>query len=150
MTLKEFAYNLNGRFVFNELTTQDIQIAKENDFLIVYSHLDNYVEVDGIYKNTFRVWDNTSLYYRPITKTVHKIEHYGGSDIKIDCLYGDLDKGIRRLFRTSVPHETFMTYEPIKSIIFNDNALELFDRDSTSKGDIYCQGIVIDTKPFNF
>lgn len=125
MTLKEFSEKINGRQYLNELTDEDIEIAKENDFLIIYGYSDDNVEVDGVFRDEFGAWNGTTIYYRPSDKVVYQSETPDINDVEISCLWCAKDSEFTWSFKTSIPHETFKIYD---------------------ESEKFCLGIVIDTK----
>ncbi len=123
MTLKKFTERINGRQYLNELTDEDIQIAKENGFLIIYGYSDDNVEVDGIFRDEFGAYNGTTVFYRPSDKSVYESEDSREGDIEINCLWCAEDSEFTWSFKTSLIHETF----------------EIYDGDEK-----FCLGIVID------
>ena len=125
MKLKEFTERINGKQYLNELTDEDVQVARTNGFLIVYGYSDDNVEVDGVFCEEFGAYDGTVIFYRPSDKSVYESEDSCEGDIEINCLWCAEDSEFSWSFKTSLPHETF----------------EIYDGDEK-----FCLGIVIDTK----
>ena len=125
MELKQFAEILNGReYQYPQFTREEIQIAKDNGFVIVYGASDDLMEFDGaIYKET-GCYDGGKVYF---DKTGAVIDEEFENSKCIEVLWCDdniRDENgglITWTYKTDITHETFMIYED---------------------GSSYCRGIV--------
>lgn len=127
MTLKEYATKLNNREYKNpQFTDEELQIAKDHNFVIVTGFSDDLVELNGAIKDEADCWEGATIRIKAekngkilnsSTKTPNIVR------IKINW-YKDKDSQgntISWTYETSVPHESFMIYE---------------------NGEPYCRGIV--------
>lgn len=116
MDIKEFVERLDGSQYGAELSKEDIAIAKENGFVIVFGASDDLIEFDGVIYDEAGCFDGGDIY---ITKDGVSEEHPTENLIKA---IWDRDDFTWQ-YETDIPHETFLVYE-------ND--------------DVYCKGIVFD------
>ena len=123
MDIKKYAEMLNGReYCYPLFTKEEIQIAKDNGFVIVYGYSDDLVEFEGAIDDEVGCFDGGKVYF----------DKNGASDEEekpnmIEALWCD-DEMIDTIlwtFKTDIPHETF----------------RLFDN-----GECYSIGIVFDIK----
>lgn len=134
MELKEFAKMLDGReYTYPQFTKEEIMIAKENRFVIIYGASDDLMEIDGAIKDEAGVWDGGTVRIQiPYDGPGQTI---GGGVVAGNngqqnvlpitakwCEDRDEDENIISWsYETSVKHETF---------------------DIMEDGQIYCRGIV--------
>ena len=125
MNIKEYAEMLNGReYGYPQFTKEEIQIAKDNGFVIVYGASDDLMEFDGAIHDEGGCFDGGEVWFdrngvidAPATTTDRCIEALWCDDATRDELGGI----ITWTYKTAIPYETFMIYE---------------------YGDSYCRGIV--------
>lgn len=124
MNIKEYAKILNGReYDYPQFTEEEIQIAKDNGFVIVYGASDDLMEFDGAICSEAGCFDGGKVYFDKTGATDEEFENgkciealWCDDDIRDE--YGAL---ITWTYKTDIPHETFMIYED---------------------GSSYCRGIV--------
>lgn len=129
MDIKTFASMLNGKeYGFPQFAKEEIQIAKDNNFVIVYEASDDLMEFDGCIYAEVDCFDGGKVY---VSETDVSNEEFPNSkcieaswcDDEIKDIDGFL---ITWSYKTDIPHETFM-------ILDND-------------GGSYCRGIVFNIK----
>ena len=131
MELKEFAAMLNGKeYRYPQFAREEIQIAKDNGFVIVYGASDDLMEFDGAIADEGGCFDGGKVYFdkngvsQDGTERANMIEAlWCDEDIKDEN--GEL---ITWTYKTDIPHETFMIYEDDESycrgIVFSLNDLK--------------------------
>lgn len=115
--MKEFAQQLNGReYDFQMFSGQEIQMAKENGWVIVTGASDDLMEFEGAMYDEGGCFDGGKVFFS-------KEAVWNGEDDKSafpNCIeaiwFGKeiLDKNgnvIPWTYKTDIPHETFMVYE---------------------------------------
>ena len=114
MTVKEYAEMLNGReYGYPQFTKDEIQIAKENGFVIVYGASDDLMEFDGSLYEEAGCFDGGKVYF---DKTGAVDEPFFGCNC-IEAVWCDKERTdsegniITWTYKTDIPHETFMIYE---------------------------------------
>lgn len=120
MDIKEFAQTLNNRqYGYPQFTKEELEIAKENGFVIVYGASDDLIEFEGAIQDEGSCFDGGTVWFNrervtdgPITTAEKSIE-------ALWCKEDD----ITWTYKTDIPHETFMIYEDDEK---------------------YCRGIVFD------
>lgn len=126
MTVKEYAEMLNDReYGYPQFTKDEIKIAKENGFIIVYGASDDLMEFDGSLYEEAGCYDGGKVYFY---KTGAGNEDFPGSNC-IEAVWCDKERTdsegnvIAWTYKTDIPHETFMIYdggEPYcEAIVFN-------------------------------
>ncbi len=118
MDIKEFVKMLDNReYGFPQFTKEELQIAKENGFVIVYGASDDLMEFSGAITDEGDCFDGGVVWFNkervtdgPITTAERCIE-------ALWCKEDD----ITWTYKTDIPHETFIIYED---------------------GEAYCRGIV--------
>lgn len=114
MTLKEYAEILNGKeYGYSMFSKEELQIAKDNGFVIVYGASDDLIEIEGYFSDEAGCFDGGTLhvcetgfcdYGTPKTK-------------KIEAVWCDKERTdengnvIAWTYKTDIPHETFMIYD---------------------------------------
>lgn len=117
MDIKEFAQVLDGRkYGYPQFTKEELEIAKENGFVIVYGASDDLMEFDGAIHAEAGCFDGGEVYF---DKTGAIDEEFENSKC-IEALWCKEDD-ITWTYKTDIPHETFMIYDD---------------------GEKYCRGIV--------
>ena len=133
MTLKEFAQKLNGReYNYPQFTKEDLAIAKENGFIIVFGASDDLMEIKGAINDEGDCFDGGTLKLDISDgKFVDSDEDESFDVIAIEALWckghDDEMNVIPWTYATSVPHEKFMIYEDGKpycqGIVFQNDVL---------------------------
>lgn len=132
MELKQFAEMLNGKeYGYPQFTQEEIQIAKDNGFVIVYGASDDLMEFEGAICDEGSCFDGGEVWFNK-GRVVGAPATTGDRCIKAlwcDAASRD-DNGniITWTYRTAIPHETFMIYED---------------------GESYCRGIVFEIAALN-
>lgn len=122
MDIKEFAQVLDSRqYGYPQFTKEELEIAKENGFVIVCGASDDLMEFYGAITDEGDCFDGGTVWFNrervtdgPITTAERCIE-------ALWCKEDD----ITWTYKTDIPHETFMIYEDDEK---------------------YCRGIVFDIK----
>jgi len=121
ITLKEFAAMLHGRDCQPNLTPDELLLAKQKGFVVVYGDSDDRVEFEGAIREEGHTYPFAKD--RPAGVLVlsedgklldDECEQYA-EYIKenrnvINVFYCNKD-GINWVFETDIPHETFLTYD---------------------------------------
>jgi len=121
ITLKEFAAMLHGRDCQPNLTPEELLLAKDKGFVVVYGDSDDRVEFEGAIR--------AEGYTNPLTKDspagVLVLSDKGALLDEDSDLYAEYVKENRNMitvyycrrgdpnwvFETDIPHETFLTYD---------------------------------------
>ncbi len=116
MTTQEFAKMLTGReYYFPLFTKEEIEMAKENGFVIVHGDSDDCVVFDGAITAEICWYEGEKVDFdkdgvsdddKQLTKP-NVIEPMFCDENAVD-INGDM---ITWSFKTDIPHETFMIYE---------------------------------------
>lgn len=116
MDIKEFAQMLDGRqYAYPQFTEEELQIAKENGFVIVYGASDDLMEFEGAIYDEAGCYEGGEVWFNRHGVTAD--EPNTTADKCINALWCDKDalddKGqvITWTYKTDIPHETFMIYE---------------------------------------
>lgn len=131
MELKQFAEMLNGKeYGYPQFTQEEIQIAKDNGFVIVYGASDDLMEFEGaIYEECGcfdggEVWFNRNGVVDAQSTTADRCIEALWCD---ECARDDNENIITWTYRTAIQHETFMIYEGdeayCRGIVFEIDAL---------------------------
>lgn len=123
VTMREFTRTLNGReYACCMFTKQEIQLAKDNGWIIVTGASDDLMEFEGALCTESGCYNGGKVFF----------SKYGLNDGKfLNCIEAvwcgeeALDENgnvIPWIYKTDIPHETFMIYE---------------------EGNPYCRGIVL-------
>ena len=126
MKLRQFAEMLDGKeYGYPQFAKEEIQIAKENGFVIVYGASDDLMEFEGAIYDEGGCFNGGKIY---VCET--GCVDYGNAKTKcIEAIWCNKDTTdengnvITWSYKTDIPHETFMIYE---------------------NGEKYCQGIVFE------
>lgn len=129
MNIKQFAEMLNGRAYINEITKDEIKLAEELGFVVVYGASDDLIEFEGAindesycYKGGEIYLDENGIFEDCACKCKYWAEAKEKAKI-INAIWGECEYAWQ--FETDIPHEIF----------------EIFD-----DGEKYCKGIVFDIK----
>lgn len=124
MEIKEFAQMINGKqYGYPQFTKEELQIAKDNGFVIVYGASDDLMEFDGAIQDEGGCYDGGTVWF-------DRNRVYNGTvtagDRCIEALWCKEDD-ITWTYKTDIPHETFMIYEGdeayCRGIVFSINDL---------------------------
>ena len=132
MNIKEFAEMLNGREYLKEITEKEEVIAKDSNFVVVYGHSDDLVELRGAIEGELDCYNGGEFYlnsnglpknecddpecpyFKKEKEEMKKIEVVWDSD------------GYSWTYKTTIPHATF----------------EIFETDEENVRVPYCKGII--------
>lgn len=128
MDIKEFAKSISGKeYGYPQFTKEEIEIAKENGFVIVYGASDDLMEFEGAIRDEGGCFDGGRVYFNKTEVCQDEsdrsaFDNYSNS---INAIWdGDTDENRKLItwtYETDISHETFMIYEG---------------------GEPYCRGIV--------
>jgi len=132
MNIKEFAKNLNGRqYKYPQFTKEEIQIAKDNGFVIVYGASDDLMEFDGAIYAEAGCYLGGKVYFDKKGKIIEDGEFPNCRCI--EALWCEGESEATWSYKTDIPHETFMIYEDeepyCEAIVFN---IENMNQDTNS------------------
>lgn len=123
MELRDFAKKLDGReYGYPQFTKEEIQIAMDNGFVIVYGASDDLMEFDGAIRDEGDCFDGGKVFFDR-----EGVSTDGRNVIEAlwcnDAAENRAEDGtlITWTYQTDIPHETFMI---------------------TENGEYYCRGIV--------
>ena len=115
MKIDEYAEMLNGReYNYPQFTKEEIQIAKDNGFTIVYGASDDLMEFDGFISEEAGCYDGGKVYF---DKTGAVLDEEFENSRCIEAVWCDKERTddngnvIAWTYKTDIPHETFMIYE---------------------------------------
>ena len=116
MELKEFAKMLNGKeYGYPQFTKEELQIAKDNGFVIVSGASDDLVELEGAIIDEGDCFDGGRLYVKAIPGGgfVHNYERSNVFSFEARWCMDKDENGniISWTYDTSIVHENFMIYE---------------------------------------
>lgn len=118
MDIKEFAQMLDNReYGYPQFTREEIQIAKDNGFVIVYGASDDLMEFEGVVEDEIGCFDGGKAWICRDRTTYGLVTDDGRCIEALWCKEDD----ITWTYKTDMPHETFMIYDD---------------------GEKYCKGIV--------
>ena len=126
MDIKEFAKSISGKeYGYPQFTKEEIEIAKENGFVIVYGASDDLMEFEGAIQDEGGCFDGGEAYFNRKGVLYEVVGSREDVPNIINAVWDrDEDengKMITWTYETEIPHETFMIYED---------------------GEPYCRGIV--------
>ena len=131
MEIKEFAQMIDGKqYGYPQFTKEELQIAKDNGFVIVCGASDDLMEFEGAICEECGCFDGGEVWFNrngvvdaPATTGDRCIE-------ALWCDNGARDENgeiITWTYKTDIPHETFMIYEDeetyCRGIVFSINDL---------------------------
>lgn len=129
MNLKQFAEMLNGRQYLLEIAKEEIRLAKELGFVVVYGVSDDLTEFEGAINDEVACCNGGKIYLDEIgilEECVHECRYYKVAKEKAKIIEAEWAKdGYSWQYKTNIPHETFEIFED---------------------GEKYCKGIVFDVK----
>lgn len=106
--IKEFAQMLDNRqYGYPQFTKAELQIAKDNGFVIVCGAFDDLMEFHGAIYNYASCYEGGKAYF---DKTGMVLDEEFENSICIEALRFKEDD-IKWTYKTNIPHETFMIYE---------------------------------------
>lgn len=133
MTLKEFAQKLNGReYGYPQFTKEELAIAKENGFIIVFGASDDLMEIRGAINDEGDCFDGGTLKLDIADRRLVDRDTEESCDVvTIEARWckdhDDKMNVIQWTYATDVPHEKFMIYEDgapyCQGIVFQNDAL---------------------------
>lgn len=117
--LKQFAKTLNGRqYGYPQFTKEEIQLAKDNGYVIVTGASDDLVELDGAIYDEVDCYDGGKIYIDTMNFHVSKEEYDIFHSLCIEANWcKDKDENgniIPWTYETDIEHENFMIYEDEK------------------------------------
>lgn len=129
MDIKEFANLISGRqYGYPQFTKEQLQIAKDNGFVIVYGASDDLMEFAGAIEDEGNCFDGGEVYFDKNGVTENE------NDNCIEALWCDNDSKdengeiITWTYETDIPHETFIIYDDdetyCRGIVFSINDLK--------------------------
>ena len=126
MDIKEFAKSISGKEYYPQFTKEEIAIARENGFVIVYGASDDLMEFEGAIQDEGGCFVGGKVFFNrnEVCQDSEKEKDYPNWINAVWC-GGEKDKvgqEITWTYETETPHETFMIYED---------------------GEPYCRGIVL-------
>ena len=131
MELNQFAEMLNGKeYGYPQFTKEELQIAKDNGFVIVYGASDDLMEFEGAITGEGDCYDGGTVWFNK-ERVIDAPTTRG--DRCIEALWCDKNSNdgngniITWTYKTDIPHETFIIYEDgesyCKGIVFEIDAL---------------------------
>lgn len=113
--IKEFAKSIRGKErSYPQFTKEEIRIAKENGFVIVYGCSDDLMEFEGTIEDEKGVYDGGIAYFNKneICMGIRSERERCPNCIMAHwCEAEENGKPICWTYETEIPHETFMIYE---------------------------------------
>lgn len=115
MEIKDFAKMIDGKqYGYPQFTKEELQIAKDNGFVIVCGASDDLMEFYGAITDEGGCYDGGSVWFNK-DRVVDAPETTGDRCIEAFwCDDGARDENgeiITWTYKTDIPHETFMIYE---------------------------------------
>ncbi len=130
MDIKEFAKSISGKeYGYPQFTKEEIETAKENEFVIVYGASDDLMGFEGAIQDEGGCFDGGKIFFNRngVCQDGEKEKDYPNWINAIWC-GGEKDvdgRGITWAYETEIPHETFMIYEGCepycRGIVFSIN-----------------------------
>lgn len=112
--IKEFAKSISGKGYFSHFTREEIRIAKENGFVIVYGCSDDLMEFRGAIDDEGGCYDGGKVFFdRNGTCQFAEDEKDYPNWISAIWCGGEKDEAGQEItwtYETEIPHETFMMY----------------------------------------
>lgn len=127
MNIKEFAKSISGKeYGYPQFSKEEIEVAIENEFVIVYGASDDLMEFEGAIYDEIGCYDGgaTEIFRNGTVCECIESNYEKDQKNKIKSLWCEEEengKPICWTYETEIPHETFMIYEG---------------------GEPYCRGIV--------
>jgi len=120
MNKEQLAELLNGREIGNEITKDEIKIAKENNLVVVFGASDDLMEFEGAISEEFGTEAEFNKDGSFIERCDDECVHYKKALENANKIEADYTKNGWR-YKTEIPHVTF---------------------DIMEDGELYCKGIV--------
>ena len=118
ITLKEFAAMLHGRDRTPNLSENEILLAKQKGFVVVYGESDDRVEFEGAIReeaHTNPLADSDMIVLPDIgkllTEDTAEYDKYAEEDKNVIDVFYCKEDGPRWQFEANIPCETFLTYD---------------------------------------
>lgn len=116
MDIKEFTKSISGKeYDYPQFAKEEIEIAKENGFVIVYGTSDDLMEFEGAIQDEGSCFDGGKVYFNKyeVCQDGDDREAYHNWINAIWCGEEKDESGqqITWTYETDIPHETFMIYE---------------------------------------
>lgn len=116
MTLKEFAQMLDGKeYEYPQFTSEEVQIAKSNGFVIVCGASDDLMEFEGTIKDEGGCFEGGEIYFDKAGIVFSENGEWLKNCSRITALWckGKDENGILATwtYQTDIPHETFKIWE---------------------------------------
>ena len=135
MTKEEFAKMLDGRELGNELSNEEVEIAKDSGLVVVYGAAEDHCKFRGAIKDDEYGYDSGDIYFMSdgIVEQCMEFEKCklfkaASKNMKKITVLWDEDKDFMWMFQTDIPHETFRIYKNrmpyCKGIVFDASELE--------------------------
>ena len=124
MDIKDFAKSISGKeYGYPQFTKEEVETAKENGFVIVYGASDDLMEFEGAIQDEGGCFDGGEVCFnqKEVYQGRGRKEDYPSYITALWCEGEENGKPICWIYKTDIPHETFMIYED---------------------GEPYCRGIV--------
>ena len=121
-SVKEFAEMLNGREIGEEITPDEVKLAKENNLVVVYGASDDLMEFEGVIDKEIDCEIGVTVYLRK-NEIIYRSEYKVPDLENTKSITSDWDGNALPSWQyyTDIPHETF---------------------DIMEDGEVYCRGIV--------
>lgn len=115
MDIREFAQMLDGRqYAYPQFTKEELQIAKDNGFVIVCGASDDLMEFAGAIEDEGSCFDGGDVWFNQERVTDGPISTAERCIEALWCDKNALDEDgqiITWTYKTDIPHETFMIYK---------------------------------------
>lgn len=115
MDISVFAQMLDGKqYTYPQFSEEELRIAKDNGFVIVYGASDDLMEFAGAIEDEGSCFDGGDVWFNRERVTDGPITT---AERSIEALWCDKDvldeegQVIAWTYKTDIPHETFMIYE---------------------------------------
>lgn len=132
MTKETLADILDNREYNNEIDQQLENLAEENGLIVIFGSSDDLMEFRGAIYDEFGCWRGGTVFltkeplgYMQDSEDDGELPDTTGLPNKVTAVFGGLGKDVLWTYKTELPHATFNIIED---------------------GEVYCRGIVIDTK----
>lgn len=125
MDIKKFANKLNGRQYGREITNEEIKLAKELGYVIVFGYSDDCTEFRGFIEDEISTYKSRKIYLNK-SGIINKPNNDKNSIKIIEAIWCG-EENYAWTYKTDIPHVNFN--------IFEDNKK-------------YCRGIIFNIKEF--
>jgi hypothetical protein len=128
MTARELAIQIDGRQYRHEMTKEIVQLAKDNNLVIVYGASDDLMEMRGEIDDEFDCWNGGKFCVNK-SKDKLRVSKSPGKTNYIEAVWcSDEFEGISWTYKTDIPHATFDIMEDGEKycigIVFSINDLK--------------------------